>query len=181
LDIARCGHFRSSRCTERAYSLVLFNSQAKIHLANDFSSSPDQLLGTLLNERAHGGTDFGAALQVAQSVMEMHWSNERSPVLIFLSDGECRLNEDRVYDVCRRAISLGKSLSLHAVSFGGAYSAGSLRNMARIATQVQAGAPVDQQGPPSGYTSALDTIQLAQTFLGIAESMRKPRAALIRY
>jgi len=164
-----------------AYSVVLFDHTANIHVANDFTSSPDQLLSCLLHQRASGGTNFGAALKVAQSTMETHWSSERSPVLVFLSDGECNLDESCVYDISRRAISLGKSLSLHAVSFGRDHSAGSLRNMAGIATQVQAAAPVDQQGPPCGYTSALDTIKLAETFLGIAESMRKPRAALLRY
>ncbi|KDQ16738.1 hypothetical protein BOTBODRAFT_106644 [Botryobasidium botryosum FD-172 SS1] len=164
-----------------AYTIILFDGQANIYVANDFTSSPDQLLDSILNKGQGRGTDFGVALQVAQSAMEDHWSSERSPVLIFLSDGECRLDEVRVYDICRRAISLGKSLSLHAVSFGNDRYAGYLRNMAKIATEVQAGAPVDQQGPPCGYTSALDTVQLAETFLGIAESMRKPRAALIRH
>ncbi|KDQ16741.1 hypothetical protein BOTBODRAFT_156686 [Botryobasidium botryosum FD-172 SS1] len=165
-----------------AYSIVLFDHQAEVRVANDFTSSPDQLLSFLLDKGcAGGGTNFGLALQVAQSAMESHWSSERSPVLIFLSDGECQLDEVSVYDVCRGAISLGKSLSLHAVSFGRDGSAGSLRNMAKIAAEVQAGAPADQQGPPCGFTSALDTIQLAETFLGIAESMRKPRATLVHH
>jgi len=60
-----------------AYSIILFNGQANIRLANDFTSTPDQLLQTLLSERANGDTDFGAALYVAQSAMETHWSNER--------------------------------------------------------------------------------------------------------
>jgi len=164
-----------------AYSIVLFDDSAHVQVANDFTSSPDQLLHRLLTQGNGGGTDFGIALQVAQSAMESYWSSDRSPVLIFLSDGECGLDEGRVYDICRRAVSLGKSLSLHTVSFGKDYYAGSLRNMATIANEVQTAAPIDQQGPPCGYTSALDTIQLAETFLGIAESMRKPRAALVRH
>ncbi|KDQ06301.1 hypothetical protein BOTBODRAFT_60673 [Botryobasidium botryosum FD-172 SS1] len=164
-----------------AYSIVLFDDNAHVQVANDFTSTPDQLIHRLLTQGNGGGTDFGIALQVAQSTMESHWSNERSPVLIFLSDGECGLDESRVYDICRRAVSLGKSLSLHAISFGEDYYAASLRNMARIATEVQTAAPLDQQGPPCGYNSVLGTIQLAETFLGIAESMRKPRAALVRH
>lgn len=71
--------------------------------------------------------------------------------------------------------------------------------MADIAVEVQRTAPADPMHPivPSSYTEALDTvrkstfcisfilliqlqIRLAETFLGIAESLRKPRGALMQ-
>ena len=73
--------------------------------------------------------------------------------------------------------------------------------MADIAREVQANAPqvrgVNNNAIPCGFTNAIDTvrsvilpvaissyhcfqIQLAQTFLGLAESMRQTRSALIR-
>lgn len=53
-----------------------------------------------------------------------------------------------------------KSLSLHAVSFGNEDYSGTLRSMANIASNVQSAAPADQQGPPCGYASALDTVHI---------------------
>ncbi|CAE6390288.1 unnamed protein product [Rhizoctonia solani] len=62
-------------------------------------------------------------------------------------------------------------------------SSASLRRMADIAHEVFASAPQDvlsaARGNPCGYTNAIDTIQLADTFLGIASSLQKPRASLM--
>jgi hypothetical protein len=55
--------------------------------------------------------------------------------------------------------------------------------MAEIALHVQNNAPQDPLLPatasvPSSYTDALDTALLAEMFLGLAESLRKPRGFL---
>ena len=60
-----------------AYSVVLFNNSTKIALVNDFTSSPDQLLESLLSEEGGGGTNFSLALRAAKSVMLENWSTER--------------------------------------------------------------------------------------------------------
>jgi hypothetical protein len=60
-----------------AYSVVLFSDSTKIALVNDFTSSPDLLLYSLLGEDAGGGTNFSVALRAAQSVMLQNWSTER--------------------------------------------------------------------------------------------------------
>jgi hypothetical protein len=77
--------------------------------------------------------------------------------------------------------------------------------MANLALDIQTNAPRNQMGSaatsiPSSFTIALDTVrrlippdmirkshhidtiqvQLAETFLGIAESLRKPRGSLMR-
>ncbi|KAI9453845.1 hypothetical protein BJY52DRAFT_1225384 [Lactarius psammicola] len=166
-----------------AYSIVLFNEHAGSVLANDFTSSSDQLLTLVLGHQASGGTNFADALRVGQTVMTQHWSTERTPVMIFLSDGECSISDASVQDVCRSAVQLGKPLSFHSVSFGPDASSSSLRRMAQLALEIQNNAPRGR-GPattsiPSSFTVALDTVQLAQTFLGIAESLRKPRGSLI--
>ncbi|KAG0701346.1 hypothetical protein DFH29DRAFT_990130 [Suillus ampliporus] len=158
-----------------SYSVILFESSTTDAIINDFSSSPDELLDAMLPHSAYGGTSFTAAVQQAQSVMEQHWSTERSPVIVFLSDGEY---------LCRSAVRLGKPLSFHAVSFGPDRSSTSLRRMTQIALEIQNNAPRDPLAPPAAtvtcsYTQALDTVQLAETFLGIAESLRKPRGSLI--
>ena len=60
-----------------------------------------------------------------------------------------------------------------------------LRRMAQIAKEVQDRAPRDPLLPAtamveSNYSVALDSVRLAETFLGIAESLRKTRGRLIR-
>ncbi|KAF8548562.1 hypothetical protein OG21DRAFT_1516177 [Imleria badia] len=76
-------------------------------------------------------------------------------------------------------------MSFHAVSFGPDGASMYLRRMAQIARDAQNNAPRDQLMPAaatilSSYTEVLDTVQLAQTSLGIAKSLRKPaRAALM--
>ncbi|KAG1778913.1 hypothetical protein EV702DRAFT_1093073 [Suillus placidus] len=167
-----------------SYSVILFDSSVTNAFVNDFVSSPDQLLDAVLRYDADGGTNFTAAVQRSQSVMEQHWSTERSPVIIFLSDGECHIADQTIQDLCRSAVRLGKALSFHAVSFGPDRASTSLRRMTQIALDIQNNAPRDPLAPPaatvaSSYTQALDTVQLAETFLGIAESLRKPRGSLI--
>ncbi len=110
-----------------AYSIVLFNGEATNVLVNDFTSSPDQLLNVVLGHRASGWTNYAEALQAGQALMKRHWSSERfetcsmlpclvgllaltltrTPVMIFLSDGECMISDEKVQDVCRSAIPLG--------------------------------------------------------------------------
>jgi len=63
-----------------AYSIVLFNEQTTNVLVNDFTSTPDQLLDTVLVERPSRGTNFSEALGAARAIMEESWSTER-PVI----------------------------------------------------------------------------------------------------
>lgn len=60
-----------------AYSMILFNSSTAEIYANDFNSTPDQLIAPLLQQRSGGGTNFNNALVKANEVMERHWSTER--------------------------------------------------------------------------------------------------------
>jgi len=168
-----------------AYSVILFNEEATPVLTNDFTSTPDQLLSTILHQKAFWGTNFKAALQTSRSVMEQNWSTERAPVMVFLSDGGCASFSDKwIQDLCRTAVRLGTPLSLHTVSFGPDTSSASLRRMADLALRTQNNTPRDPLRPqaasiPSSFSAALDTVRLAETFLGIAESLRKPRGSLM--
>ena len=60
-----------------AYSVILFDHGVVTPIANDFASTPDQLLDALLGHGTNGGTDFFLAIQRAQAVMEQSWSTER--------------------------------------------------------------------------------------------------------
>jgi uncharacterized protein with von Willebrand factor type A (vWA) domain len=166
------------------YSIILFNHSTSNVVTNDFASSPDQLLDAVLAYGADGLTDFTEALNSAKTVMEQHFSSDRTPVIIFLSDGECAVSDETVRALCHSALDLGKPLSFHAVSFGQESQASFLRRMAQIALDVQKMAPQDPLAPGpakvlSSYSQALDTVKLAEKFLEIAESLRKPRGSLL--
>ncbi|KAF8260139.1 hypothetical protein EI94DRAFT_1897819 [Lactarius quietus] len=176
-----------------AYSIILFDDTAKDVVVNDFTSTPDQLLNIVLDKKTRGGgTNFTAALQAAEAMMINNWSAERTPVMIFLSDGQSSVKDKVVMNLCRSAIQKGKPLSFHAVSFapeGDSNSKSSalntLRNMVQVALEVEKKATSDPLFPaatkiPSSFHTALDTVHLAETFLGIAESLRKTRGALMR-
>jgi hypothetical protein len=60
-----------------AYSVILFNEETTRVVTNDFTSTPDQLLGAVLRHKAYMGTNFKAALQAGRNVMEQNWSTER--------------------------------------------------------------------------------------------------------
>ncbi|CAL1701264.1 unnamed protein product [Somion occarium] len=163
-----------------AYSVVLFDHAVYKSVDNDFTSTPEQLLAKVLAYGAGGGTNYTAAVKEAQAIMEKNWSTERIPVVIFLSDGECSIEDQTIRDLCRRSVALGRPLSFHTVAFGPSNAI--LRRMAQIASEVQATVPADPMHPTvaSSYTEALDTIRLAETFLGLAESLRRPRGSLMR-
>ena len=122
---ATIGHSGGTDTRRDAYSVLLYHALATpTSIINDFTRTPDQLLQELLPHTACGDNDFEAALMLAQSMMETHWSTERSaqcggnavaltyfepssPVLIFLSDGEWPIPETKMYDISRRAVTLG--------------------------------------------------------------------------
>ena len=69
----------SSNAVRRdAYSVVLFDRGVETLVENDFTSTPDQLLDTLLGFDTGRGTKFKLAIQRAQAIMEESWSTERS-------------------------------------------------------------------------------------------------------
>ncbi|KIO11023.1 hypothetical protein M404DRAFT_20554 [Pisolithus tinctorius Marx 270] len=162
---ARAAAIRSNDSAARrdAYSIILFDNGALTVIENDLTRNPDQLLDKLLPYQAKVGTNFTAAVIAAQGIMERNWSTERSPVIIFLSDGESRIADQTMQDLCRSSVRLGKAVSFHAVSFGPDRSSKHLRRMAEIAIDVQNKAPKDPLAPAaatvmSSYNQALDSV-----------------------
>ncbi|KAF7356382.1 VWFA domain-containing protein [Mycena venus] len=163
-----------------AYSVIFFDHSATVCLQNDKDSTPEQLLRSLLAYTASGWTDSATALATAEIVMRDCWSDALAPVVIFLSDGECDDAQANVESISRAAVSLGKPLSFHSVIFGSrARGRGSLSNMAQFALDIQNANP-NNTTVPSSFSEALNEVRLAETFLGFAESLRKPRGALLR-
>ncbi|KAJ7656305.1 hypothetical protein DFH06DRAFT_991968, partial [Mycena polygramma] len=167
-----------------AYSIIFFDNRASTCLENDSSSTPDELLLSVLRYSASGGTSFLAALQAAEGAMRDHWDDSRAPVIIFLSDGENRIADETVEHLGLAAVGLGHPLSFHSVLFGDNYGRATLTRMAELALNIQNAAPNNlntaQCSVPSSFSEALDEVRLAETFLGFAESLRKPRGSLLR-
>ncbi|KAH9047481.1 hypothetical protein EDB83DRAFT_2317547 [Lactarius deliciosus] len=173
-----------------AYSVILFNDFTTNVVVNDFTSSPGPALryyatssrlrwNKLCYSSPRSPSHHGAKLE-HRKLLE-----PRIPIMIFLSDGQSAVSDEVVQDLCRSALRLGKQLSFHAVSFGPDSSVPILRKMAQIALGIQesapqnAGLPAAASVPPSSFATALDTVRLTETFLGIADSMRKPRGSLV--
>ena len=107
--------------------------------------------------------------------------NRRTPVLIFLSDGEHACGDEAMYDICRSAVRHGfvdiwphsqvtystnprMPLSFHAVSFGNDVYSHMLRRMVGIAQEIEKSAPRNSltSSIPSSYTEALDTVNVVR-------------------
>jgi hypothetical protein len=68
---------REASARRDAYSVVLFNGQAKGVLVNEFTRTPEQLLDTVLTEQPSYNTNFTEALGAACTIMEQNWDTER--------------------------------------------------------------------------------------------------------
>ncbi|PVF95046.1 hypothetical protein CPB86DRAFT_739378 [Serendipita vermifera] len=169
-----------------AYTVIAFDHNAAVVCSNDTESGADQLLGLLPNNATEdGGTNFTQTLELLRRELENTWTTERYPVVIFMSDGERAFEEEVAYDLCRAAVRLGRPLAFHTVAFGEDIGGGRfLRRMTDIATDIYDTAPPDPLLPagenPCSFTEAKDTVELAKTYLSIAESLSNPRAALRR-
>ncbi|KAG9032049.1 hypothetical protein FS837_002823 [Tulasnella sp. UAMH 9824] len=164
---------RSSATRRDAYSVILFNDSTEIKMTHETTSSINQMIETLLGITPTGGTDFRQALVTARQVMEQSWSAERSPVIIFLSDGEGLSEYEAMTELCDRAAALGKLLSFWSISLSPRSEV--LREMAAIAkeTAMRVRWRPDVSPLPCGFRTAINTVQLANAFSGIATSLRK--------
>ncbi|KAH9171591.1 hypothetical protein EDB89DRAFT_1852099 [Lactarius sanguifluus] len=160
-----------------AYSVVFFNNDALTCVENDLKSSPDELLTSCLRYKARENDDYTLAIEKAQAIMISHWSTERAPVLIFLTDGQTRIGVKPVYDICRAAVGRGTPLSFHAVSFGPDPRPQVMHKMVQIAQEVEKSIPHNSltKGITSSFTRAVDSVKLTATFQGFANSLKKAR------
>ncbi|PVF98805.1 hypothetical protein CPB86DRAFT_757922 [Serendipita vermifera] len=180
--IAALEAIRSSQgnTSEDSFSCVLFNSEITIPFVDDQASTKDQLLAMLMRHYPSGLTDFRTALSKVKEILETNWSDERYPVVIFLSDGEDNdfsSDGEIVTEICETAVALGKPLALYTVAFG--RHIGLLEDMAKVARRIYRAAEPDARRIPCTFTSALDTVQLLDIFQHIAESFSLTRAGLI--
>ncbi|KAH9039441.1 hypothetical protein EDB83DRAFT_1717346 [Lactarius deliciosus] len=159
-----------------AYSIVFFNKDALTCVENDLKSSPDELLTSCLRYNAHESDNYKLAIEKAQAIMISHWSTERAPFLIFLTDGPTGIKEKPFYDICRAAVGRGMPLSFHVVCFG-PDKPKALYKVVQIAQEVEKSAPHDSltKGIASSLTKATDSVELTAAFQRFANSLTKAR------
>ncbi|CAE6449480.1 unnamed protein product [Rhizoctonia solani] len=108
-----------------------------------------------------------------------------APMIVFLSDGEDTIDRRKVEDLCRKCTQLGHALAFYSISFGSDSSSSSLRLMANVADGIFRSAPMTARGAmrgtdiPCKYSTAIDSVQLAATFMSISESLPRSRASVL--
>ncbi|CAE6383430.1 unnamed protein product [Rhizoctonia solani] len=170
-----------------AYSIVIFDKKAEIRVQSDLTSTTDELVNRLIPHRyvSGGGTCFSEALRKAQQAIERGWHAERAPMIVFLSDGENSIERKKVEDLCKKCTQLGHALAFYSISFGRESSSSSLRLMKDVAESVFRSAPMAARGAmrgediPCKYSTAIDSVQLAATFMSISESLPRSRASVL--
>jgi len=162
-----------------ANTVILHAEGTQSVCENDSTRSPSELLDLLLPNGPKGGNSFDKALKAADTAISKWWDDARPPVIVFLSDGLASLSDRVVRKVFHKAAQKGKGLSLHAILFGPKMTSAQMKRMVTVALDEQSKTPA-LASPLSSFHEALDSVQLSETFLGIAESLRKPRGALMQ-
>ncbi|KAG9308631.1 hypothetical protein JVU11DRAFT_11582 [Chiua virens] len=162
-----------------ANTVILHAEGTQIVCENDVTRSANELLDLLLPNFPKGGNSFDKALKAAETAILRCWDDARPPVIIFLSDGIASLSDSVVQKLFKKTAQKGKGLSLHAILFGPKLTSTRMERMVTVARDAQSKTPA-LMSAPSSFHEALDSVQLANTFLGIAESLRKPRGALMQ-
>ena len=90
-----------------AYSIILEGTAPEVTHDNDFTSTADTLLDSILKVSLAHDNDFAGSIRETQRIMEKNWSTERSPVVIFLSDGIWTLPSNEMRNLARSAANKG--------------------------------------------------------------------------
>ncbi|CUA69984.1 hypothetical protein RSOLAG22IIIB_14172 [Rhizoctonia solani] len=175
------------RSRQDSYTFLMHDNKSEVRVQNDLTSTTEQLIDRLIPLRPVGGAgnDFGLALTMAQQTIERNWSADRAPMVVFLSDGGCSFKQKKVESLCKNCTRLGHPLAFYAICFGGDSGAASLRSMTDTADRAFRSAPMTARGAmletdiPCKYSTAMDSIQLAATFMGISESLPRSRASVL--
>ncbi|KAF8726080.1 hypothetical protein AX14_008092 [Amanita brunnescens Koide BX004] len=159
-----------------ANTVILHAEDTQFVCENDLTRSPSELLDLLLPNSPKGGNSFHKAFKAADTAISKWWDDAHPPVIIFLSDGIASCSDEVVRKLFQKTAKRGKGLSLQAILFGPKRTSARMERMVTVARDAQGNTPA----LPSSFHEALDSVQLSKTFLGIAESLRKPRGALMQ-
>ncbi|RUS18258.1 hypothetical protein BC937DRAFT_88981 [Endogone sp. FLAS-F59071] len=181
-------------------SLVLFNHSATTIYANrDLSTGSAGFITQMSQHTASGGTSFAQAMNEVTNVCIQHHDPSRVPIIIFLSDGEDSCPQDQLQQLFDTSAQIGAKPFLTTVLFGTDTSGRDvLKAMADYAEkhhqvtptrqysgnpqarQLPLGRPSSSSGFRCGFYNALDEVQLAEYFTGLAQSLKECKPALMR-
>ncbi|KAG8756565.1 hypothetical protein FRC14_002941 [Serendipita sp. 396] len=164
--------------TKDAYSCILFDRFVQKPFIGDDQSTPEQLIEKLVEVDIGYGTRFNSALAATKQVLRDEWQPKRLPVVVFLSDGEGRVEASEVRDLCQEAIKLGYDTDWNFDPYSPQWHS-TTTEMATLAYQAYRTARPQASAIPCRYSLALDVVALEDTFLTIAESLRSTRAGLV--
>lgn len=68
---------QSNAARRDAYSVILFDHAIYRGVINDFTSTPEALLDSVIRYSAGGGTNYDSALSETRTVIQQNWSTER--------------------------------------------------------------------------------------------------------
>ncbi|RUS20076.1 hypothetical protein BC937DRAFT_86413 [Endogone sp. FLAS-F59071] len=181
-------------------SLVLFNHSATTIYANrDLLTGSAGFITQMNQHTASGGTDFAHAMNEVTNVCIQHHDPSRVPIIIFLSDGEDSCPQVELQHLFDASAQIGAKPFLTTVLFGTDTSGRNvLKAMADYAEkhhkatatrqssgnsqarQPPLGRPSSSSGFRCGFYNALDEVQLAEYFTGLALSLKECKPALMR-
>ncbi|KAF0384494.1 actin-like ATPase domain-containing protein [Gigaspora margarita] len=149
------------------YSIILFESSTEILFENQIITDIDFVQDKLKGKVTKGGTNFRKAVREVDRVIDKHFNSFRLNVIIFLSDGQDRLPENELTNICQKNKEKGSPLYFNTIHFG---STGGdvLRQMANIAQNYH---DTSSNSTQCQYTRTPDTISLINSFTNVANSL----------
>ncbi|KAJ3103368.1 hypothetical protein HDU97_010206 [Phlyctochytrium planicorne] len=161
-------------------SLILFHHHSAVAFANSANiSSANIMQGALSAYQADGGTNFDLAMRQAYDVIVQNWHQDRIPVVIFLSDGECQYSDAHLQSYCNDIKMRGHAMHLYTVLFSRGLTSQSLQGMATTAMSHHNNASGSASSMLGGFFPAIDEVQLSNHFVNVAQSLLKAKPSLI--
>ncbi|GBB95541.1 hypothetical protein RclHR1_02560001, partial [Rhizophagus clarus] len=170
---------QSGSATRDSISLILFDNEVIVPFEYRDLTDPKDLLNSMLQHQARGGTNYDLAIQKAGFLITSHFDPTKVNIIIFLSDGLCGVPLSQLHTICKQNKTRGSPLYLYAVLFSSDSRSHSLEEMAKIAQSYH------PQNSSSGalrcqFTCTVNEITLVNHFTGIAESLRNHKPALLK-
>ncbi|PKB98371.1 hypothetical protein RhiirA5_431468 [Rhizophagus irregularis] len=174
-------------------SIILFNDKVIVPYENQSLEDADAMLNNLLQYSACGGTDYGIAIANAGQLID------KSNVIVFLSDGECGVPEQRLRQICKHNQDKKSPVYLYTVLFGSDSApkflsffgnngnngnndnkaSGSLKHMAEIAQSYHS-PNTSSVALRCQFTCVIDEVNLVNHFTYVADSLRRHKPALLK-
>ncbi|POG65607.1 hypothetical protein GLOIN_2v1665293 [Rhizophagus irregularis DAOM 181602=DAOM 197198] len=179
INSARANQNQLSSAMRDSVSLILFDHEVTVPFENRDLTDPKDLLNSMLQHQARGGTSFDLAIQKAGFLITKYFDNSKANIVIFLSDGLCGVPANQLHTICNQNKTRGSPLYLYTVLFSSESQSNSLEEMAKIAQSYHP-ANTSSGALRCQFTRTVNEVNLVNHFTGVAESLRKHKPALLK-